>query len=285
MPPKEAPPARARRDRPDRSRRLRIRLSARTLGRHAPARGLCARARRRSDDPAARRAVLGARRADGRNAAHRHPRSVDRAQLPTKCIMHRHAQYRGSGRSCADRILIFGSNPGTHRAEIPIPFPHPRNVSTRPSASWSTRSMRCMTTRARARRRRKAHAAGYQLGSPLPDVSTNEIAGLFETLSRAPFRAKPICRISQRTHMGDEELFPIIEVRAAPGLRRARRRRHRADAVPRTFAEADLMRKKNLCRSTSARSVPLVAHIKRVLDERPGHRAPGRASKKSSKII
>ena len=56
------PPARAGRHRSDRAGRLRIRLSARTVGRHAPARRLRPRARGASQHSVDGRAVLRARR-------------------------------------------------------------------------------------------------------------------------------------------------------------------------------------------------------------------------------
>ena len=92
------PPARAGGHRPHRPRRLRIRLSARALGRHAPARRLRARAGGASQHPADGRAVLGARRADRRDAAHRFPRPVvARASCRSRRVHPGHPQYRGGG--------------------------------------------------------------------------------------------------------------------------------------------------------------------------------------------
>ena len=73
--------ARARRggDQPDRPGRLRRRAAARAVGRHAPARGHRARARRRARRAADGRGLLGARRADRRAPARRHPRALDAA--------------------------------------------------------------------------------------------------------------------------------------------------------------------------------------------------------------
>ena len=51
-------------------------LSARIVGRHAPARRLCPRAGRSPEYPVNGRAVLGSRRADGGDVAHRFPGTV-----------------------------------------------------------------------------------------------------------------------------------------------------------------------------------------------------------------
>ena len=111
----------------------------------------------------------------------------------------------------SDRILVFSSNPGRIAAEIQIPFPHPRNRLDPAFRQMVDDIYARMTSRPGGGA--KGKPVGYQLGSPLPDVSTNEIAGLLETVSRAPFNGKadlPV--ISQELQMGDEELFPIIEV-------------------------------------------------------------------------
>ena len=69
----------------DRPRRVRVRLSARVVGRHAAARGIRARAGGASEHSAHGRAVLRARRADGGDAAHRFPGSVGgRAGCPSR---------------------------------------------------------------------------------------------------------------------------------------------------------------------------------------------------------
>ena len=42
----------------------------------------------------------------------------------------------------------------------------------------------------------------------------------------------------------------------------------------RSFAEADLQQRKQIFADQLRRSIPLAAHIRQVLDERPGHSAP-----------
>src|SRR5439155_1286734 len=47
-----------------------------------------------------------------------------------------------------------------------------------------------------------------------------------------------------------------------------------ATTAGRVLAEADMLKRKQLFAEHLLRSVPLIAHIRRVLDERPGHTAP-----------
>ncbi|MGB8364974.1 MAG: nitrate/sulfonate/bicarbonate ABC transporter ATP-binding protein [Rhizomicrobium sp.] len=173
----------------------------------------------------------------------------------------------------SDRILVFSSNPGRIAAEIQIPFPHPRNRLDPAFRQMVDDIYARMTSRPGGGA--KGKPVGYQLGSPLPDVSTNEIAGLLETVSRAPFNGKadlPV--ISQELQMGDEELFPIIEVVHQLGFAELTAGDILLAPAARAFAEADTEARKKLFAQQLLASVPLAAHIKRVLDERPGHRAP-----------
>lgn len=173
-----------------------------------------------------------------------------------------------------DRVLVFSSNPGRIAAEIPIPFPHPRNRLD-PAFRQMVDDIYARMTARPTSGNVKGKAPVYQLGSPLPDVSTNEIAGLIETIAQPPFNGKadlPV--ISQELQMGDEELFPIIEVVQHLGFADLAGGDILLAAVAKTFAEGDTETRKRIFAQQLLSSVPLAAHIKRVLDERPGHRAP-----------
>ena len=56
-------------------------------------------------------------------------------------------------------------------------------------------------------------------------------------------------------------------------------------AVGKSFADVDTDARKQLFAAPAAAYVPLAAHIKRVLDERPSHRAPRIRFEASSKTI
>ncbi|HTW35889.1 MAG TPA: nitrate/sulfonate/bicarbonate ABC transporter ATP-binding protein [Rhizomicrobium sp.] len=173
-----------------------------------------------------------------------------------------------------DRILVFSSNPGRIAAEIQIPFPHPRNRLDPTFRQMVDDIYARMTSRPPAGTL-KGKLQGYQLGSPLPDVSTNEIAGLIEQVALAPYNGKadlPV--ISDELQMGDEELFPIIEVVQHLGFADLAGGDILLTPVAKAFAESDMEARKKLFAQQLVASVPLAAHIKRVLDERPGHRAP-----------
>jgi len=174
-----------------------------------------------------------------------------------------------------DRILVFSSNPGRIAAEIQIPFAHPRNRLDPAFRQMVDDIYARMTSKPATAAGVKGKPQGYQLGSPLPDVSTNEIAGLIEQIALPPYNGKadlPV--ISDELQMGDEELFPIIEVVQHLGFADLAGGDILLTQVARSFAEGDMELRKKLFAQQLLASVPLASHIRRVLDERPGHRAP-----------
>jgi NitT/TauT family transport system ATP-binding protein len=100
-----------------------------------------------------------------------------------------------------DRVLVFSSNPGRVAAEFKVPFPHPRNRLDPVFRQMVDDVYTRMMTRAAGDQKAKAH--GLQLGSWIPRVSTNLIAGLIETVAAKPYEGRAdlpdIARCSSRS--------------------------------------------------------------------------------------
>jgi NitT/TauT family transport system ATP-binding protein len=172
-----------------------------------------------------------------------------------------------------DRILLFSSNPGRISAEIEVAFPHPRNrldadfrqlvddiyakMTARPSAGTAEQPQR------------------LHLASRLPLVSTNVMAGLIETIAAPPYGGKAdLPDIARTLQLEVDDLFPIAEVLQYLGLAEIKEGDIELSADARKFAELDPQPRKTMFAHHLLGSVPLAQHIRRVLDERPGHRAP-----------
>ncbi len=99
----------------------------RIVRRHASAGGVCPRPRGTSQHPVHGRAVFSVGRADGRDAAHRLPRSVGRRPHADQGCHPGDPQHR-RGRADVRPMLVFGSNPGRILSEIKVdaaPAPQP----------------------------------------------------------------------------------------------------------------------------------------------------------------
>jgi NitT/TauT family transport system ATP-binding protein len=172
-----------------------------------------------------------------------------------------------------DRILLFSSNPGRVSAEIEVTFPHPRNrldVAFRELVDNIYAKMTARPTTGAADHPHRLH-----LASRLPAVSTNMMAGLIETVAASPYAGEAdLPDIARSLQLEVDELFPVTEVLQYLGFAEIKEGDIQLSADARNFAELDPQSRKKMFAERLLASVPLAQHIKHVLDERPGHRAP-----------
>ncbi|TQI81698.1 NitT/TauT family transport system ATP-binding protein [Serratia fonticola] len=170
-----------------------------------------------------------------------------------------------------DRILVLSSNPGKVVAEIKVPFGHPRDRLDPMFRRLVDNVYAKMTARPTSETVKK----GLKLGTWLPHVSTNLMAGLIETLAAAPYHGRAdMPDIAHSLHLEVDDLFPIAEVLQSLGFADVREGDIFLTPQARMFAELDTQPRKVMFAEHLLRYVPLAALIKTVLDERPGHRAP-----------
>lgn len=174
-----------------------------------------------------------------------------------------------------DRILVFSSNPGRVAAEIQVPFPHPRKRLDPAFRQMVDDIYAKMTARPAAARGRAPEPAELQIGSWLHDVSTNLMAGLIEAVAGAPYHGRAdLPEIARTLQLEVDDLFPIAEALQHLAFAEIRDGDLLLTAPARIFAESDTDGRKRMFAEHLLRSVPLAQHIRRVLTERPGHRAP-----------
>ena len=171
-----------------------------------------------------------------------------------------------------DRILVFSSNPGRVANELRVPFPHPRDrhdAAFRQLVDdiYALMTRRVQTTRATAT---PAHTMAMQLHP----VSTNLMAGLAETLAGAPYSGRAdLPALAGALQLELDDLLPMGEALQLLGLGVLEEGDLRLTDRGRTFVEADTDARKAIFGAALKANVPLVANIRRVLDERPAHRA------------
>ena len=173
----------------------------------------------------------------------------------------------------ADRILVFSSNPGRVAAEIKVPFAHPRDRLDPAFRQMVDEIYAKMT--ARPAPDAKGKVKGVEIGTWIPRVSTNIMAGLLETVAAAPYSGRAdLPEIARSLQLEGDELFPAAEALQNLGFAEVRDADIHLTMPGRVFAEADTQQRKRMFSDHLLRHYPLAAHIRRVLDERPGHRAP-----------
>lgn len=167
-----------------------------------------------------------------------------------------------------DRILLFSSNPGRVISEIRVPFKHPRNRLDPRFRQLVDEIYVHMT----ARQGRKTLAT---IGERLPEISTNLLAGLIEALAAEPYHGHAdMPEIARTLNLEVDDLFPIAETLQLLGFAELTSGDIVLTNMGNKFAHDDTESRKLTFARQLVANVPLAAHIKQVLEDRPGRRAP-----------
>jgi NitT/TauT family transport system ATP-binding protein len=174
-----------------------------------------------------------------------------------------------------DRILVFGSNPGRILSEIKVSLPQPRNRLDPSFRELVERIYVEMTARPQGGpSARQERFPGLGIGSQLPQVSSNLLAGLMETVAAAPFNGKAdLPDIASDLQMEIDELFPVAETLQMLRFAELEGGDLKLTEEGLAFAHAPLDERKRIFQRHLLTCVPLAAHIRRVLDERASHSA------------
>jgi NitT/TauT family transport system ATP-binding protein len=175
----------------------------------------------------------------------------------------------------ADRILIFGSDPGRINAEIPVSLTHPRTPESPAFRQIVDQVYTLLTTVPGRDGRRGAKPEPIGLGHRLPDAAVQQLTGLIDSLTEAPFNGHAdLPHLADEENLAVDELFPLIEALQLLGFAHVSGGDIDLTAAGRSYADADMQSRKQVFADAVLKHIPLAAHIRRVLDERPGHRAP-----------
>ena len=175
----------------------------------------------------------------------------------------------------SDRILVLASNPGRIIAEIKVNLPQPRNRVDPAFRALVDDIYARMTTKSTATPAREGIFPGTGISMSLPEVSTNTLAGLLETLAEPPFDGKAdLPLLAERAQMEVDELFHAAETLQLLRFAELAEGDLKLTDAGRRFVEAGTDERKAQFAQHLVAFVPLAAHIKHILDERPSHRAP-----------
>ena len=176
----------------------------------------------------------------------------------------------------ADRIAIFNSDPGRIRAEIPVPLPRPRDWGS-PAFRQIVDQVYGELTTSPGRDGRRAGAKPEPIGIAyrLPPAAVQQLGGLIDSLAEPPYHGRAdLPHLADSVGLETDDLLPLLEALELLGLAHIGGGDIELTAAGRAYSEADLQRRKVIFGEHLVRTIPLAAHIRRVLDERPGHRAP-----------
>jgi len=172
-----------------------------------------------------------------------------------------------------DRILVFASNPGRILSEIRVPLPQPRNRLDPSFRALVERIYVEMTKRpADGQKDRNERFPGLGIGTVLPRLGSNLLSGLMEAVAAAPFNGTAdLPKLASDLQMEIDELFPVAETLQMMRFAEVAGGDIKLTDVGIAFANAAVDERKRIFARQLLNYVPLAAHIRRVLDERPTH--------------
>jgi NitT/TauT family transport system ATP-binding protein len=173
----------------------------------------------------------------------------------------------------ADRIIIFSSNPGRIQVEIPINLPRPRD--------WNSPEFRKIVDEVYAHLttghigKRGVKSEQISVGYRLPDAPVQQLSGLIETLIESRFKGNAdLPALAEYLSLDVDDLFPLIEALQLLGFANVANGDIALTPAGKVYGDAGLLERKLLLAEQLMRHIPLATHIRKVLEERPNHRAP-----------
>ncbi len=187
-------------------------------------------------------------------------------RIPTKAVLivtHsiEEAVYMG------DRAVILSREPARVLAEVPILLPHWREREDVRFVRLVDQIYQTLTARPVAAD--SVFARGRP--APVPAVRAGSLTGMIELLDDLG-GSTDLYRLADELNMDLEDLLPILEAVEMLGLGRVREGDAQLTETGRAFAQATVLRRKELFRDTALTNVPALAHIRHQLERHPQHR-------------
>jgi len=194
-------------------------------------------------------------------------------ELPTKSVLLVTHNIDEAVLMC-DRILILSTNPGSIAAEIRVPLEHPRNRLDSEFQNIVDEIYSIVTSRAMESIKVQSRIHGG-LAQPLPEVGLNLISGFIEALVSQTYGGKAeLADIARSLPHLSKYLLEIAEALHILEFAEVKDGAIKLTSAGYVFAHCGTEERKRLFKEHLLRFVPIVAHIRHVLDEREGHFAP-----------
>ena len=176
----------------------------------------------------------------------------------------------------ADRILLFGSNPGHIISEINVPFHQPRNRLSPDFRALVDSIYEKLTVKDKQTSVKDNSFPGMGIGMVLSYVSTNILQGFIETLNTVYNGESDLPTLTETFRIQDEagELLHVAETLQLFRFCQLDGADVRLTTKGREFAAGTIDERKKLFHDHLQTYIPLAARIRSVLDERKDHTAP-----------
>jgi len=171
----------------------------------------------------------------------------------------------------ADRVVVLDSNPGRFKAEVAVALRHPRDRDSHAFHDLIDRVYTALTAVAGVTPLMRVLGIGHRL----PSATVAQMLGVLEKLDRPGAESGlAFAALANEMKLLGADLLPILEALELLDFAHVARRQVQITPHGKGFVEADILRRKEIFGEHLLQRVPLAAHIRHVLDERAGSRAP-----------
>jgi NitT/TauT family transport system ATP-binding protein len=172
----------------------------------------------------------------------------------------------------ADRIFVFATNPGHVAAEIKVDIKHPRDYQDPQFRQLVDDIYRLMTSPAGAKWPAKAaRMKTIGLTYRLPKVEISEVIGFIEELAYEYNAKADLPNLAEELHLEIDDLFPLTEALEILRFGVVSEGDIELTEQGKVFADADILRRKQVFAAHLMSYVPLARHIRQMLDRKNDH--------------
>ncbi len=171
----------------------------------------------------------------------------------------------------ADRVLIFASNPGRVRAELPIRLPRPRDVDSLEVRALIDEVYRLMTVgEPPTAGRSRGQSAHMHLSDRLPDADVDRMEALLELLvDEGRDGRADLPQLAEEAELADHELLPLAQALALLGFAELADADLHLTVLGRRYVEGTHTLRQQLFGQQLLARVPLAAHVRHSLEQAP----------------
>jgi NitT/TauT family transport system ATP-binding protein len=175
----------------------------------------------------------------------------------------------------ADRVLIFATDPGRVRAELPIRLPRPRAVESLEVRALIDEVYALMTEGAAVAGRPADEPVHMHLSDRLPDAGVGRMEALLEMLIEDGRDGRAdLPQLAEEAELTDQELLPLAQALALLGFAQMADADLHLTELGHRYVEGAHTLRQQLFGQQLLAHVPLAAHIRHSLEQAPSGELP-----------
>jgi NitT/TauT family transport system ATP-binding protein len=175
----------------------------------------------------------------------------------------------------ADRILVFGSNPGYIKGELTVKLPPERRNSKDPEVEKLIDAVYTLMTRRQMDRSRREDMKPLAMGLEyrLPNVGVAELIGLLEEMDELQQRGPvDLPDLADVVRLDINDLFPVLEALSHLGLAKVSEGDIAMTRQGKDFLAADITERKVMFAKMLLEHIPLAQHVLEALKDKSSAR-------------